>query len=217
MKNRILALAVPLCLLALPIPSRSQGSASTPLKVGIINIQEAIASTGEGKKAFGEIQKKFQPRQQELQRQQQEIQGVQEQLQKQANTLSEEEQRRLSRELEEKQKLFKRSTEDADAEYRAEGQDVIQRIGRKMVPLINEYAQQGGYGVILDPAAAQVPVYYIAKEADITEEIVKRYDAANPVEAGTAGASSSTVPASRPSLPASRPPAPAKPADKPKP
>ncbi len=217
MKNRILALAVPLCLLALPIPSRSQGSASTPLKVGIINIQEAIASTGEGKKAFGEIQKKFQPRQQELQRQQQEIQGVQEQLQKQANTLSEEEQRRLSRELEEKQKLFKRSTEDADAEYRAEGQDVIQRIGRKMVPLINEYAQQGGYGVILDPAAAQVPVYYIAKEVDITEEIVKRYDAANPVEAAPTGAGSSAAPAGRPSLPASRPPAPAKPADKPKP
>src|SRR5258708_32077417 len=159
MNNRISTIALLLSIVATPTLLRADGPNVAPGRIGVINIQEAIAGTGEGRKAFGEIQTKFRPRQQELQRQQQEIQALQDQLQKQANTLSDEEQRRLNRELEEKQRMFKRATEDADADYRQEGQDILQRIGRKMMPLINDYAQQNGYALIFDPAAVQMPVY----------------------------------------------------------
>ncbi len=215
MKNRILILSVSLWLAGGSTPALAQTPAPSPGKVGVINIQAAIASTAEGKKALAEIQKKFQPRQAELQRQQQEIQAIQDQLQKQANTLSDEEQRRLSRDLEEKQKLFKRSGDDADSDYRAEGQDVITRIGKKMVPIINEYCQQNGFSLIFDPAALQLPVYFLSKDSDITEEIIKRYDAANPSEGGDA-ATPAGAPAKRPAA-ATKPAVPAsKPVDKPK-
>ncbi len=212
MKNRKLTLAALIGLLASPVLLQAQGSAVTPGKIGIITLQPAIAASGEGKKAFAEIQKKFQPRQQELQRQQQEIQALQDQVQKQANTLNDEEERRLRRELDEKQKIFNRSREDAEADYRVEGQEVVERIGRKMMPLINDYAQQNGFVMIIDPSAVQLPVYFLAKEIDITEEIVKRFDAANPVKAD---ATSNTSP---PAKPAARPPSSAsKPATVPKP
>ncbi len=223
MKNRIFTLANLLGLLVWPLLSWAQEPAANPSKIKIISIQEAIANTAEGKKALAEITKRFQPRQQDLQRQQQEIQALTDQLQKQATTLSDEEQRRLTRQLEEKQRIFKRATEDADADYRAEGQDVIQRIGRKMVPLINEYAQQNGLLLVIDPAAAQVPVYYLAKDIDITEEMVKRYDGANPVDTpatSTGGASPAAAPRSSSSAakPAAtpRPATASKPVDKPK-
>ncbi len=67
-------------------------------------MQGAILSTAEGKKVIADLQKKYQPRQQELQRLQQEIQAIQDQLTKQAATLSDEEQGRLNREAEDKQK-----------------------------------------------------------------------------------------------------------------
>lgn len=217
MKNQISTPVVLLSLMAGPALAWAQGAG--PAKVGLINIQEAIAASAEGKKAFGDIQTKFRPRQQELQRQQQEIQALQDQLQKGVNTLSDEEQRRLSRELEEKQRLFKRATEDVDADFRSEGQDVIQRIGRKMVPLINDYAQQNGYVLIFDPAAVQLPVYYLSKEVDITEDLVKRYDAANPMkaEAGGEGAPASAAKSAAAKPAAVKPAAATKPAEKPKP
>ncbi len=216
MKNRIPIIVLVLSLVAVPALLRADGPNVAPTKIGIINIQEAIASTAEGKKAFGEIQTKFRPRQQELQRQQQEIQALQDQLQKQTNTLSDEEQRRLGRELEEKQRLFKRATEDADADYRQEGQDVLQRIGRKMVPLINDYAQQNGFMLVFDPVAVQMPLYYISKEIDLTEDIVKRYDTANPVQAeAVPEGAPATTPAARPAS-ASTPRTSSKPAQKPK-
>jgi outer membrane protein len=217
MKNRLTALTALLALMGVPIASRAQSPAATQGKVGVINIQEAIGTTAEGKKAFADLSKKYQPRQQELQRLQQEIQAITDQLSKGANTLSDEEQRRLTREQEDKQKLLKRSTEDAQADFGTDRDEAIRRIGQKMVRIISEYAPQSGFALIVDDA--QIPVYYASKEIDITEEVVKRYDAANPVaDAGAGGATATpAAPATRPATGAKPPVIPPAPATKPKP
>jgi len=190
---------------------QAPNAASGTGKIGVINIQLAIGNTSEGKKAFADLQKKFQPRQQELQRLQQEIQAIQDQLQKQAATLSDEEQRRLNRDLEDKQKLLKRSTEDANADFTADRDEAVRRIGEKMVRVLNEFAQQNGYVLVID--SAQIPVYYATN--DLTEDMVKRYDAANPVADASPGAAA--PPASRPASTAPKPAAPTpKPPVKPK-
>ena len=77
MKNRLTTLILFLAIMAVPLAAHAQG------KIGVININAAIASTAEGKKAIADLQKKYQPRQQELERLQQEIQGIQDQLSKQ--------------------------------------------------------------------------------------------------------------------------------------
>ena len=56
---------------------------------------------------------------------------------------------------------------------------------QKMIPIIGDYASQNGFVLVIDDA--QIPVYYAAKEIDIQAEIVKRFDAANPLS--DAGAS----------------------------
>jgi outer membrane protein len=180
-------------------------------------MQEAIVNTAEGKKAIAELQKKYQPRQQELQRQQQEIQSLTEQLQKQQATLSDEESRRLNRDLEEKQKLFKRATEDFNADAAADRDELMRRILQKMARLVGDYSQQNGFSLVVD--GAQLPIYYAAREIDLTEEMVKRYDAANPVDtAATPGGTATAPAATRPAAPAPKPAvAPVKPAEKPKP
>src|SRR6516162_5609255 len=142
MRNRLLSVSALLCLLVCPALARSQDAPSAPGKIALINIQEAIAATVEGKKALGDIQKKYEPRRNDLERQQQEINALQDQLQKQVTTLSDEEKLRLNRELEEKQRLFKRAQEDAQADFQNDNQEAVRRIGQKMVRVINDYAQQ---------------------------------------------------------------------------
>jgi outer membrane protein len=205
MRERLLSVSVLLGLLVCPSLARSQDQPPAVTgRVGVINIQQAIVGTAEGKKALGEIQKKYEPRRNDLQRQEQEISALQDQLQKQVNTLSDEEKVRLQRELDEKQRLFKRAQEDAQADYQNDNQEAIARVGRKMVQVINDYAQQNGFALVVDDS--QLPVYFAAKGYDLTEAIMQRYDAANP--AASAGASSS---------PPAKPAAANKPGDKPKP
>src|SRR5271157_2718604 len=116
MKTRVRTITLLLCLGTAPSVLLGQTS-GTPGKIGLVNIQEAILSTAEGKKAMADLQKKYQPRQQEIQKDQQDIQSISDQLQKQAATLSDEEQRRLNRDLEEKNKHLKRLSEDAQADF----------------------------------------------------------------------------------------------------
>jgi len=165
-------------------------------KIGVINIQQAIAQTGEGRIALEAIQKKYEPKRQELQRRQDEINALQDQIQKQSATLSDEERGRLTRELDEKQRIFKRSQEDDQADFQADTQEAVQRIGQKMVRIIDDYAQKSGYALVIDPAGVQMPVYYVAKGIDITEPVVKLYDSANPAPAAASAAPASSAPKS---------------------
>lgn len=209
MSNHVLSTALSIGLALVPMGAWSQSSPpATPTKVGVINIQAVIANTGEGKKALADLDKKYEPRRKDLQQQQQEITTIQDQLQKQGTTLSDDEQRRLTRELQEKQTRLKRAQDDAQSDYSADTQDLVTRIGQKLVRVMNEYAQQNGYAVIIEGNPQLI--YYAAPQTDLTEQMIKLYDAANPV-ANTAGAGSG---APRPSTARSSA---AKPADKPKP
>jgi outer membrane protein len=224
MRDRVLKTGLWLSFLALPALGWSQSApATTPAtgeKIGVINIQQAIAATAEGKKAFADLQKKYQPRQADLQRQQQEIQNLQDQLQRQQTTLSDAEQVRLSRELSEKQKLFDRAREDAQSDFQQDRQDVISRIGQKMVQIIDDYAKKNGYALILDAQIpvylqsqgqstdAQLPIYYASSDVNISPAIVKLYDQAFPVQTAEATGAEKPAAAAKPA---------AKPADKPKP
>lgn len=206
MKNRVFATVLLLCLGVVPPVLWSQSSGGSG-KIGLVNIQEAIVSTAEGKKAMADLQKKYQPRQQEVQKLQQDIQAVSDQLQKQSATLSDEEQRRLNRDLEEKQKVLKRTTEDAQADFTSDRDEMFRRIGQKLVKQIDDYARQNGFSLII--GSDQVPIYYAAKEVELTDEIVRLYDAANPADVTTGG---TAAPAATHSAPSAN-----KPASKPKP
>jgi outer membrane protein len=186
MRNQLSTIVALLCCLAGTAAVQAQSpAAASGTKVGVINMQAAIANTGEGKKALADIQKKFAPRRQDLEKQQQEITALQDQLQRQATTLSDDEQRRLTRELDDKQKIFKRTQEDAQADFQAENQDIFQRIGQKMVKLVDDYALKNGFELVID-ATPQLPIYYVAPQMDLTETMVKLFDAANPVAAEAA-------------------------------
>jgi len=199
MKNRWIVLTVLLVVLVGPLYLRAQSAPPAPSKIGVINIQAAIGNTAEGKKVLADLQKKYLPRQQELQRLQQEIQAIQDQLTKQSATLSDEEQGRLNRDAEEKQKLLKRSADDAQSDFNHDRDEAINKIGQKMVRVINDYASQNGFTLVLDDA--QIPIYYASKDIEITAEIIKRYDAANPV----ADAGATAKPAAHSAAPASTP------------
>jgi outer membrane protein len=191
MKKRLAVFTAVLAILVFSQASRAQS------KVGVINMNAAIASSAEGKKAIADLQKKYQPRQQELERLQQEIQAIQDKLTKQSPALSDDEQRRMNRDLEDKQKQLKRSTDDAQADFAADRDETVKRIGQKMLKVIGDYAKENGLTLVVDEV--QIPVYYVADGTDITAEILKRYDAANPVSDASAPA---PKPAAKPATPA---------------
>lgn len=198
MSNRSMIFPGLLAAIAMCAPVHAQTSASKP-KIGVMNMQVAIANTAEGKKAITDLQKKYLPRQQELHSMQEEIQAIQDKLTKQGSTLSQDEVTRLNRDAEEKQKLLKRTAEDAQNDFDRDRDEAVNRIGQKMAQIINDYGEQNGFALIMDDG--QLPIYFASKEIEVTAEVVKRYDAAHPVAEAEGPAPTPTKPPAAPTHP----------------
>jgi outer membrane protein len=166
-------------------------------KVGVINIQAAIASTAEGKQAAAELQSQFTPRMNDLQNTQKQIEDLRNRLQTGQSTLSDEEKARLSREGDQLTRTYQRKQQELQDDTNDAQQEVVNRIGRKLVDILNKYSKDNGYAVILDDSSQQTPVIYAANQIDVTQDIIRLYDQSYPVK--TAGATPTTPrPAPRP-------------------
>ena len=178
-----------------------------PTKVGVIHVQEALLSTKDGQKAANELQGKFAPKRSELEKKQTEINGLQDTLRKGSATMNDDAKNKLMRDIDSKTTSLKRDSEDFDADVQEAEGKVMQELGAKMMKVLEKYATDNGYGVILDVSNPQTGVLWRAAAVDITADIIALYDKANPVAGAAAPAApaGTTTPAPRPAAPAGGP------------
>lgn len=195
------------CLLggAVQAQTPAPGSASTG-KVGVINVRQAIASTAEGKQAGAELQSQFAPRQNELEALNKQINDLRTRLETGQGKLNPDEAARLQREGEAKARQATRKQDEYQEDVNAAQADVFDRIGRKMIDVLDRYARENGFVVILDSSAQNTPILFASTGIDVTQDIVRLYDQAYPVKG--AAPASTTPAATRPAQkPAAQPPA----------
>lgn len=215
MKNpaKVLAASAFLFLAAASVRAQSAppapAAAATFPKVAIVDIRAALGSTAEGKQVAAEIQSQFSAKQADLENMRKNLEDIQNRLTSGARTLSDEERARLERQGTRMQQQLQRKQEEYQADMNEAQQDAIEKLGRKMGEVISRYARDNGFLMILD---AQVCNVYCSNQLDITQDIIRLYDQANPVKgAASSPAKPSPAPAAqKPAQPATTPP-PAKP------
>lgn len=149
---------------------------AAPTKVGIIHIQNAIIGTKDGQVAAKSLEERFMPRRKEVEKKQADIGAMQNQLRASSNTASEDVKNKLMRDIDVKQKSLQRDAEDFQAEVDQEQQKVLGELGGKIMAVIDKYATDNGYAIVIDVSSQQSPVLYAATAIDITREIVALYD-----------------------------------------
>jgi outer membrane protein len=165
---------------AAPAARPAQAAGPAPTKIAIINIQRAILSTKDGQKAAQDLQAKYNPRRSTLEKKQADITAMQDQLRKGGATMSDEAKARLQRDIDSNQKSLQREAQDLNDDADQENQKLINEIGSKMMAVIEQYASQNGFAVVLDVSNPQTPVLWAAAATDITPDIVRLYDLAHP-------------------------------------
>jgi outer membrane protein len=187
---------------------RAQGTAAPGAavtgKTGVINIRQAIASTAEGKQAGAELQSQFAARQTELEGMNKQINDLRQRLETGTGKLSQEEQTRLQRQGEVMARQLQRKQDEYQEDVNAAQGEVFDRVGRKMIDVLDRYARENGFVIILDSSAQNTPILFASTNIDVTQDIVRLYDGAYPVKAGGAAAAK---PAPKPATPpAQKPP-----------
>jgi outer membrane protein len=160
-------------LLCLALGATAQTSAG---KVGVISVQGAIVGTKDGQKASQELDAKFAPKKKEFDGRQAEIAQLQDQYNKGGNLMSDDKRNQLARDIDEKKKRLERDMQDAQEELQGEQQKLLQSLGQRMMAVIEKYAKDNGYTMILDVSNPNTPVLYASSGIDITQDIVSLYD-----------------------------------------
>ena len=201
-----------ICLAAAFAGSIGAQTPTPPGKTGVINFQAAIVATKDGQKAANDLDAKFAPKRKALEQKQNEVNGLQDQLAKGQNTLSDSAKNDLYKNIEVKKKIVQREYEDVKEEWDQEQQKLIQQIAQKMTAVIERYAKDRGYAMVMDVSNPQSPFLYASPTIDITKDIIELYDQAAPAMTNPAPAKPATpttpgAAAPKPATPAAKPPA----------
>ena len=66
--------------------------------------------------------------------------------------------------------------EDAQAELDQDQNRLLNELGGRMLAVLDKYANDNGFAVILDVSSQQTPVLFAANGIDVTREVVELYN-----------------------------------------
>ena len=191
--KRFVSISTLLLAVALAGALQAQEQATAPAATGVVtvNFNAAVLQTAEAQRELSALQTKYAPRQTQLKSLNDEVAELQKQLQATADKLSDAERANREQSLNTKEKQLQRDSEDYKTDSQSDSQQVFQSVAQKMFIFLQTYAKQHGYSVVIERGSDAAPVvWYVAGNLDITDALVKAYNA----QSGAAA----TAPASRP-------------------
>jgi len=153
-------------------PSRT---AAAQTKVGVVDLQRALAETEDGRKAKETLKKLFEQRQKTLDKQQNDLKVLKESIDKQRDVLQRDV---LSKKLEEYQKAFgelQTTYVDFQRELAGKEGELTKPILQRMERVVRRIGQADGYALVLDRSEAGV--VYVPTSYDLTDVLIQRYNA----------------------------------------
>ena len=105
-----------------------------------------------------------------------EIDNLTKQLQAQGASLSEVERNSRAKTIDDKKKQLDRETEDLRNDGQQEMQDFYNNLASKVYDVLQSYAQQQGYTLVLDVSQQQTPVLYVSNGSIITKAVIDAYN-----------------------------------------
>ena len=158
--------------LAIAVP---QATRAAELKIGYVNLQQAVAEVDEGKAAREALKKEFDLKQKTLDDKQNELKRMKDDLDKQMVVMSDDAKREKAVEFERKvnemQQLYVQMQKDLQERER----EMMKVIFDKMEAVIKDIAAAEGYGYVFEQQNAGLMV--APPQANMTQELVRRYNA----------------------------------------
>ncbi len=158
--------------------SQAQVTSNQPATQHIVTLSfnAAVLQTAEAQRELGVLQAKLAPRQAQLQSLNNEVEALRKEMA--GDKLSDAERETRERLLETKEKDLQRQAEDFRNDSQSESQQVFQKVAQKVYAFLQTYSQQHAYSAVIERGSDAAPVvWYAAGNLDITDELIKAYDA----------------------------------------
>ena len=163
--------------------SHGQVASNPPAGEHIVTLSfnSAVLGTAESQRELSALQAKLAPRQAQLQSLNNEVEALRKQLTDSGDKLSDTERETRERSLATKEKELQRQAEDFRNDSQNESQQVFQKVAQKVYAFLQTYSQHHGYSAVIERGSDAAPVvWYAAGNLDITDDLIKAYNAQSP-------------------------------------
>lgn len=148
--------------------------ASAEFKVAVFNMQEAIQTVKEGKRARDTLKTDWEKKQKKLKAKESVIQKAMEEFKKQSLVMDEKARRQKEMEIRTQMAQLQQEGMKAQREFQKRDQDLSKPILDRLRETVAEVSKKKGYAMVLD--TNENSVLYFKKTNEITEEVIKLYD-----------------------------------------
>jgi outer membrane protein len=164
-----------LLFLSLFVAAVTLGTAQQSPKIGVINSQDVLERSAEGKRVIARLQEKDKSNQAVMAKLDDEIRQLETRINTQRLTLSEEALYNMNADLQRKQTDRKRVAEDAGRDFQDLQMKLFNKIQSELIPIIEAMGKEKGIDLVFD--LARSGAVYFNPTIDMTDEVIRRYDA----------------------------------------
>lgn len=140
------------------------------LNVAVVNTVQAIQQSEEATAFTEQLQQELAPEQTELQGLQQEINDLRQRVQDEGDVMSADEQRRVARDIENKQIDFEFRAQKLQKDVQDRQQELIQVMGPKVQAIVNDLVEVERYDLVFERSN----VGYVNPRHDITAKVTEK-------------------------------------------
>ncbi|MDY6855193.1 MAG: OmpH family outer membrane protein [Thermodesulfobacteriota bacterium] len=169
MKDLCLVLMVTL---VLSFPGLALGD--NPIKIGYVDMQEALNSSISGKEARREFSNRVKKTEDLLEAKQNELKELKGSFEKQSLVLSEDARKEKEKEYQNRMRDYQRLIKDSQQELKSEESEMVKKIFKELRVIIYKIGGKGDYTMIFEKNASGI--LYGSETADLTDELIKAYD-----------------------------------------
>ena len=179
--SSILAASIAAVAAAQSAPSTAPASA---IRIAVIDVERLVRDSALGKEAFSRVKKISDDKKAENDRLQKELRDIEQKLSAQGQSLSDDKREQLQKQYNEKSIDYKSFTEKASRDLDQVQKKELADLERRVFPIITQLGKERGYTLIFNKF--QSGLVFADDAADITEDVLKRFNTTVAVPAAAA-------------------------------
>jgi len=194
-----LVLSVLAASLAAVASAQSAPGAAPTVRVAVIDVERLVRDSALGKEAFGRVKKVNDEKKAEADRLQKELRDLEQKLANQGQSLTDDKRDQLQKQYQEKAIDFKSFQEKASRDLDQAQKKELADLERRVFPIISQLGKERGFTLIFNKF--QSGLVFADDAADITEDVLKRFNtqvAVPPTAAAKNPAPAAAAPAAAP-------------------
>ncbi len=151
-------------------------------KIVYMDSQRILTDSIAGKEAYGQLEKLKNEKQKDIDKMQNTLKKIGEEIQVKGPTMKETAKQELQSKYESELRSYNRFVKDAQEDLRRRELSLVKPISDEVNTIIDEYGDKNGIDIILD--RRDPGIIYTSKKLDITDAILKLYDAKQKAKGG---------------------------------